>query len=458
MPVKSWLLVTVLALLALAGGVHAAEPDTTSVAAEPDTTTAAVEAIAPTTDNLDSYAGQTVTNITIQGNNVTKEYVIARQIWTDVGDALDPDLVRDDVTRLKNISIFGSVEVTVTPVEGGVVLNFSFTELPWLIPYPALSYTEQNGFSIGLGISSPNFLGRNMTLGASAVFGGTITYNVNAANPWITGNHVSANFKAYHKTRYNDLLEYNETSDLVQIGGGTYLGVNGRFDALLAYYGVASDEDNITLNPSNRDNMYGGNVSVGLDTRDSWLMPRDGWRNKLTTGYIGGDANFMVLNVDVRRFVPVGQKNAFATGPLFSFQSGTVGEDVPSYMQYFLGGANTIRGYKLSELGKELFGKNQFLYTLEYRYTLLAPRAFSVFKWSVGMGFELAAFGDVGVAWSRSQDFSLNRTRYGYGVGFRVLLPAIEMVRFDIGISQYGDVVFNFGMNSIFQARTLRIR
>ena len=123
-----------------------------------------------------------------------------------------------------------------------------------------------------------------------------------------------------------------------------------------------------------------------------------------------------------------------------------------------LGGANTIRGYKLEELGRELFGKNQLLYTIEYRYVLMAPRAFSVFKWSIGMGFELAGFSDVGVAWSRSQDFSLNRTRIGFGAGFRVLLPAIEMIRFDIGVSQYGDVVFNFGMNSIFHARSQRIR
>ena len=428
-----------LALLVSVGGVLAVEPDSTTISVE-------------------EYAGQKITNITIQGNNVTEDYVIARQIWSEIGNPLDPELVAEDVTRLDNLSIFGSVEVAVIPNADGVVLNFSFTELPWLIPYPALSYTEQNGFSVGLGVTSPNFLGHGMILGANVLVGGTTTYNFRAANPWIFGNHVSADLRAFHKIRQNTLLDYEETSDLAQLIGGTYLGERGRFLATVGYYGVASDKDNITLSPDNRDDMWDAGASIGYDSRDSWRLPRQGWQNDVAAIYFGGSANFLAVNFDVRRYQPMGSKNAIATGPLLSIQSGTVGVDVPSYMQYFLGGANSIRGYKLDDLGRELFGQNQFLYTLEYRYVLSAPRPYKVFKWSIGMGFELAGFTDVGVAWSRSQDFSLNRTRIGFGAGLRVLLPAVEMVRFDIGISQYGDVVFNFGINSIFFSRRQRIR
>jgi outer membrane protein assembly factor BamA len=127
-------------------------------------------------------------------------------------------------------------------------------------------------------------------------------------------------------------------------------------------------------------------------------------------------------------------------------------------LQYFLGGSNSIRGYNLEELGKQLFGKNQFLYTLEYRYVLLPLKPYKIFKWSIGAGLELAGFGDAGVAWSRGQDFSLDRTRFGFGGGLRILLPGVNMVRLDVGVSQYGDVVFNFGMNTIFEARRQRVR
>jgi len=139
-------------------------------------------------------------------------------------------------------------------------------------------------------------------------------------------------------------------------------------------------------------------------------------------------------------------------------QSGQIGVDLPTYLQYFLGGSNSIRGYKLEELGNELFGKNQFLYTLEYRYTLLPLRGFKILKWTISAGFELAGFGDGGIAWSQAREFALDRARFGFGLGLRLLLPGVNMIRFDVGMSQFGDAVFNFGANSIFEARRQRVR
>jgi len=409
-------------------------------------------------DNLEQWRGVTVTGVTLAGNHVTNDNVIAREIWTDKGKPLDPELVRDDIIRLENLAIFGSVEVTPTPQGGGVALNFAFTEMPWIIPYPALGYTEQNGFSVGLGVSSPNFLGRHVNLSASALFGGTTTYKFSGSNPWITGNHVSVGVQVWRQVQQNILLDFEQTTDFAGINGGVYLGEQGRFNVEGGYYGVGSDTDGITLNPDNYDKLWNCGFSLGHDSRDSWRVPHDGWHNELALLYVGGDANTLSLDVDIRRYQPVADRHTIATGPLFSFQSGQVDQEIPSYLQYFLGGANSVRGYKLEELGKELYGKNQLLYTVEYRYRILPLAPLRIFKWSIGVGLEVAAFSDVGVVWSRSQDFSLNRTRVGAGVGLRILLPGVEMVRLDVGVGQYGDVVFNFGLNSIFHARRQRIR
>ena len=164
------------------------------------------------------------------------------------------------------------------------------------------------------------------------------------------------------------------------------------------------------------------------------------------------------MDFDVNVYLPLAPGQSLATGPLLSFQSGELGEEIPSYQQYFLGGANSVRGYHLDDLGKELFGANQLIYNLEYRWNFLPVQDLKVFKWSFGVGLQAAAFADAGVAWSRAEDFSLDRTRAGFGLGLRVLLPAVEMMRLDVGMSQYGDVVFNFGMNSIFFGRRLRVR
>ncbi len=236
------------------------------------------------------------------------------------------------------------------------------------------------------------------------------------------------------------------------------MGRRGRLLAVVGYYGVGSDQDGVTLSPDNWDSMLVVGISLGYDSRDSWRAPHAGWRMDISPIYFGGDAKSRTLDFDVRRYEPLGERHTLATGPLLSMQSGQVGDDIPSYLQYFMGGSNSIRGYKLEELGKELFGKNQCLYTLEYRYVLLPLRGFKIFKWTISAGFELAGFGDAGIAWSRSQDFSLNRTRIGYGAGLRLLLPGVNMIRFDVGMNQFGDVVFNFGVNAIFEARRKRVR
>ncbi len=409
-------------------------------------------------DDMESWRGVPVTDLTLAGNHITKDWVIAREIWTDVGDPLDPELVLDDVTRLENLALFGSVEVTGAAHEDGVALNFEFTEMPWIIPYPALNYTEENGFSAGLGVASPNFGGRGVTLSGSAVFGGATTYRFKAENPWITGNHVSAGVEAWHQNRRNKLLSFDQTSDRAALTAGKYIGHSGRLSISGGYYGVGSDEPGITLDPDNYDDLWQIGGTVGMDSRDSWRVPHDGWHNEIALLYLGGDANTWALDFDVVRYQPLGRRQTLATGPLLSLQSGRVGREIPGYMQYFMGGANSIRGYELEDLGQELYGKNQLIYNLEYRYLIAPVRSVGVFKWSFGIGLEAAVFADAGVAWSRPEDFSIRRARAGYGAGFRVLLPSVEAVRFDFGLSEDGDLIFNFGTKSIFASRKLRIR
>ena len=77
---------------------------------------------------------------------------------------------------------------------------------------------------------------------------------------------------------------------------------------------------------------------------------------------------------------------------------------------------------------------------------------------SFSLGLELAAFGDVGLAWSRPGDFNIARTRSGFGLGVRLLVPGLESLRFDVARSEHGDTVFNFGVRAIFDERKKRVR
>jgi outer membrane protein insertion porin family len=408
--------------------------------------------------NLLPHHGKIITAIKLAGNHITRDHIIAREIWSETGRPMDTTTVRQDVVRLENLAIFGYVAVIANPDGEGVALNYEFTEMPIFIPFPAVSYTEENGFSLGGGVASPNLAGSDISLSASALFVGTKSFNASVSAPWITGNHVSAGMKLWHKTRDNVLLDFEETTKFIRLDGGTYIGIPGRFKAFVGYYNLSSDRDGITLTEDNQDDILSTGILLGYDNRDSWIVPHSGWDSELLIFYVGGDANSWVLQVDGTRYQPIRDQHTIATGPLLSLQSGSVGTEVPQYFQYFLGGANSVRGYNLKELGKELYGKNQLLYTIEYRYLMMKVKPITVIGWSFGFGLELAGFADIGTAWSRGGDFNLDRTRIGYGGGIRLLLPSVEMVRFDFGLSRDGDLVFNFGVGSIFKARQQKVR
>jgi outer membrane protein assembly factor BamA len=186
---------------------------------------------------------------------------------------------------------------------------------------------------------------------------------------------------------------------------------------------MQSDVDGKTLEPDNQDQFFRLGASAGYDTRDSWRDPRTGWKNEIEIVRSWGDGSFWTVNLDLRRYLPTFNRQHLMLSNLLTLQSGTVGADVPGYLTYYLGGANTIRGYALEDLGPSLNGKNQLLTTAEYNFKLVDLARRDFFKWSFSLGLELAVFADAGIAWSESHDFGWKRYRAGLGAGLRLLVP-----------------------------------
>jgi outer membrane protein assembly factor BamA len=163
------------------------------------------------------------------------------------------------------------------------------------------------------------------------------------------------------------------------------------------------------------------------------------------------------MSMDLRRFVPTGVRHRLLLAGLLSLQSGTLGEDLPVYLDYRMGGASTIRGYGV-ELGRELSGKHQLLGTAEYSWTLMPLRRVDLSFLSFRLGVELAAFTDAGIAWSEPNEFAVNRTRAGLGGGVRLLVPGAEMLRLDVGWSPEGGTHYHLGARSKPTASRPRLR
>jgi outer membrane protein insertion porin family len=398
--------------------------------------------------------------VELAGHRVTLDSVIRRELRSFVGDPLDLATVAADMQRLENLSIFAEIGVRAEPDGDGVRVTVQLKEMPAYIPWVGFSYTEQDGFSGGPKVSALNLAGRAISLSAKAYFGGANQYTARFVWPWIAGNHLSLDFYGARITRADTLNGFQETSYEFTPAVGTWLGDHGRLTGKFSLFRMESDTPGTTLDPDLRDVLPRLGVAVGWDTRDSWRFPSRGWMNELElwrTG-LGGDGDFWSMNLDLRRYVPITRRQRMLVSGLASLQTGTVGEDIPEYLTYYLGGANTIRGYSIESLGPALNGKNQLLGTVEYSVNVVPLRRWDIWKFALSMGLDFALFTDGGIAWSDPSDLAAHRVRGGVGAGFRLLVPGSEMVRLDVGWSEAGGFQFHFASGSKPVAQRQRLR
>ena len=414
------------------------------------------------TGHLADFAGHRVRLLAIDGNRVTRERIIRRELRTQVGRALDLGVLGEDLQRLDNLDIFAAIRADARLVDGGVALEIKVRELPFLVPYISYDVSDQDGWSFGPALKSVNMLGRDIYVAGFALFGGKNTFLLDVDNPWISGNHFSLDLTLSRIERDNTLDGFTETTLAATPWFGLYLGERGRLGFGLSYFEVESDRDGHTLNRGGRDRLVQLGFALGYDSRDAWGNPHRGWLNEIklvrTGGQLPGDGDYWTLHLDGRRFQPLRQGHTLVLASLLSLQSGRVGRNIPEYMDFHLGGSNSIRGYQVDDLGRTLFGKNQLLTTLEYRFALLEARAYEFFGLPADLGLEGGIFADTGVAWNKGSQLRSGRFKSGWGLGLRVLMPAVDMVRLDVGFGSDLEPVFHFAVFSKLEAQRFRLR
>jgi outer membrane protein assembly factor BamA len=370
--------------------------------------------------------------------------------------------LRADLQRLDNLDIFSSLAASARPLGEEVILVIKLREIPPAVPYISYDVTDEDGWSYGPALKAVNLLGRDLFVAGYALFGGKTTFLLDINYPWIAGNHLSLDLDIGRIERDNSLDGFREESFEFSPWLGTYLGERGRAAVGFSYFRVHSDRPGHTLNTKGRDQLFQAGLRLGYDSRDAWGDPHRGWLNEAelrkTGGLLPGNGDYWTTHLDLRRFQPLASRQTLVLAGLLSLQSGKVGRDLPEYMDFHLGGANTIRGYQIDELGATLFGKNQLIGTLEYRFPLMVSREYILLGMAADLGLSGALFADTGLAWSHGDDFSRDRLETGVGLGLRLLAPAVDMTRLDIGYSPSGGWQIHFASFAKMRAQRARLR
>lgn len=239
----------------------------------------------------------------------------------------------------------------------------------------------------------------------------------------------------------NDFL----IDQLINVDNGKYLGELTEKTALHPGQSLSDHNQSIKHDAAKeiakeiRDvQLQGGNYiqinpTIAFDTRDNNLNPTKGWYNKVNVGQaVGiGNSSFTKLGVDLRRYIPIGQKTILA----FNLQgaSSLIG-DIPMYSQFKAGGYYGVRGYRsFSDLG---IGTRSLLASAEIRTPLLDTIP-GIQNTPIGKDLRLVLFSDFGyVGGNSSVNRLFNRlsTAFSTGIGLRANVPMLGSIRVDYGI------------------------
>ncbi len=391
-----------------------------------------------------------VNTIRITGNTKTKDVVIRRELRLYPGDKYEGEKLRRSKERLYNLGFFEEIifdtEPTQTPSKKDLVVTvkeaktgeFSFgggySSVDRLVGF--VQVTQRN-FDI---MNFPTFTGAGQDLVLKATIGSARrNYELSFTEPWVLGYPYSFGFDAYNlqTLRKEDLgYGYNET----HTGGDIRLGKEftdyDRADLMykledVKISDVPSDASSALKDEEGKNTISSLALTLTRDTRDNKFNPMKGYMASVTGenggGFIGGDKDFVKLSGGAITYFNYQEKLVLE----LKGSAGWVNEydntkTVPIYERFFIGGADTVRGYKERSIGPRdvntddpIGGEAMLIGNAELTYP--------VFK-----NFKIAAFYDVGNVWADANDIGNGDFKSGIGAGVRVNTP-IGPVKVDYG-------------------------
>lgn len=390
----------------------------------------------------ESLYGKPIREIRISPLKHTRESLVRDALWSKVGEPYLEENEAKDTGRLETLKIFSAGHFETSVVDGGVVLDVVLTETqPW-IPLISANLTDNDGITLGPGLKAGNLFGRAISLSAAARFGKATTVEVRSEAPWYPGSGRAFRFQGRYRDGYDDLREFQENSfDLEFWVGQQFLNHLGA-DIRLGFFLMESETDGITLSEDNRDLTPSLGIAFGYEKIDLKPNPHDGWyleaEVRKNGGFLGGDGDWWSLVYDIRRYQPIRPRHTLQLASYATFQLGEIGVDIPSYRSFFIGGTNSVRGW---EFGSRE-GQHELLNTFEYRWDVKEARDFTLFKkFTFYAGLQLSLLADVGLTWNDGDGIGSDNVIGGIGAGIRILLPYIDVIRFDVAYGESGATV-----------------
>ena len=435
-------------------------------AKDPNSATGELDITFNITENNPIYVG----NIDVEGNKATKTYVLRREIVQKEGAVFSSGKIRRSQEKLFNLGFLDDVGIVInpTPDPDKVDLVFDVAEgKPGMLTAGA-GISSRDGLVGTLSLQHLNLLGRAYRTSLSWNFGKRVQdYSLSWSTPWIGGHPTTLGLDIFNTRRfkpYRDALSaYTErrTGGKVTVGprfedDKYHLTTSYTYEKVKISGVNAAYTTELPEGTSVTSSIY---VEFARDTRDNVWDPTKGSKASLGVDLSGGpllgDVNYYKPNAaytyNLKLFSIDDYPFVFAVSNKAGYGAGFGRTPkLPVYERYFLGGADTIRGYSNNgQIGPLNGGKIYDILNLEFHFPLAREKKRTIVQW--------AFFLDIGNSWDHFHNFSarsgtgVNDLKVGAGFGIRFTTPAFP-IRLDWGYGfnhkpgeQLSDIYFTLG-------------
>lgn len=387
-----------------------------------------------------------INTIIITGNNITRDYVILRELDIVPGDPIKEVVLNENLRRVINLNYFSNLYPVVKPSKEkntyDLEIHLEERENRGSLSFGG-GYSPSGGFNIFSDVFWDNIGGTSQSIllkfsrgvgRVNNVSNNKVMYQFRYHNPWMWDNRKSLTFKTWRTSgntaSFSTIPISNTTSgfslrDELRIGADIAIGIPKTYN-LRFYHGLKYET--ITLNDSNSFyELYTYKFTTSYDTRDVYYNPSSGiyttFAVEQSFKFKKYALPFTEFNIGLKRFIPTFKNQVVALradyGYIYSNEL-DINRNKFRTQLYYIGGFDAVRGW--SEYGAQnISGNKKAIYSVEYRFL-------------ISESFQIVMFADAGfVSFDTQSLLRQNNYLKGHGIGLRFNVPQLGPIRFDFG-------------------------
>ncbi|MGD9211620.1 MAG: outer membrane protein assembly factor BamA [Desulfobacteraceae bacterium] len=393
------------------------------------------------TFNIDKRKQVYFERISIGGNTNTRDKVIRRELKVHEGELYSNKDLNFGLRNLYRLNFFEDLKVN-TPKgssDDQIMLDIDVVEKSTGAFSFGAGYSSVEDLFVMASIAENNLFGRGQTLELKGTLGSvTENYTLSFVEPWLFDIPLTTGFDLYNTTRdyYSGGEEiYTKESFGFKVTGGYPVFDYTRFYLSYNYdvgdIEITADEEDEEENISDSVwKMQGQNVTQSVrsvlryDSRDKSFNATEGSSHSVSVEYagFGGDIGFTKYLAETGWYFPIVWKTVGFLHSEIGYVTENAEGILPEYERFFLGGANSLRGFGYRDVGP--VGLNRYdeeVYIggdkyLQFNFEYLIPLVEKA-------GLMGVFFYDTGNAWSENGSIDLSDLRESAGVGVRWFSP-----------------------------------